>query len=55
MRLLITAILLLAAAAVADVLFFNGENVRAVWQQANDEGQQIKYAIDSFVHKYIFP
>ena len=55
MRLLYMAIVLFAAAGTADVLFYDGENGRAFWQEVNDQGRQMRYAIDSFVHQYILP
>lgn len=54
MRFLIAVVLFLAAAGVADAFFLDGENARAVWQAASDEGQQIRYALDSFMTKRLF-
>jgi hypothetical protein len=54
MRFLIAVLLFLAAAGVADAFFLDGENARAVWQAASDEGQQIRYALDSFMTKRLF-
>jgi hypothetical protein len=55
MRMLMTIIVLIAAAAVVDSLFFDGQYRKAVWEEANYQGQQFRYQIDSTVLKHLFP
>ena len=55
MRFIMTIIVLLAAAEAVDTLYFGGEYRNAVWQEAKDQGQQIRYEINSFVQTAIAP
>jgi len=54
MRFLTAMVLFLAAAGVADAFLFDGENARGAWQPVSDEGQQVRYAIDSFMTEHLF-
>ena len=53
MRTLLKVIGFLAAAVVVDNLWLDGRYSGAVWQEANYQGQQFSYQVDSIVRKVV--
>ena len=53
MRLWITIVLFLGAAAVVDTFYFDGRYRQAVWEEVNYQGQQVGYQVDLLVRKVV--
>jgi hypothetical protein len=46
-------VLFIAAAGVVDAFYFNGRYRHAVWQEINNQGQQLRYQVDLLVSKVV--
>ena len=55
MRFVLTIMAFFAAAEVVDMTCFDGQYGSALWQQAQEQGQQIRYQINSFIQQDIAP
>jgi hypothetical protein len=48
-----TIVLFITAAEVVDVFYFDGRYRQALWQEANNQGQQVRYQVDLLVGKVV--
>jgi hypothetical protein len=46
-------VLFIAAAEVVDVFYFDGSYRQALWQEVNNQGQQVRYQVDLLVRKVV--
>jgi hypothetical protein len=53
MRFWMMIVLFIAAAGVVDVFYFDGRYRRALWQEVNNQGQQVRYQVDLLVSKVV--
>lgn len=55
MRFVLMIIVFFAAVEAVDTLYFDGQYRTVIWQDVKHQGQQIRYQLNSFVHKDIDP
>jgi len=53
MRFWMTIVLFLAAAAVVDTFYYDGRYRQALWQEVNNQGQQVRQQVDLLVRKVV--
>jgi hypothetical protein len=46
-------IVFIGALWVVDAMTFGGRHSAAVWEEANDQGQQVRYQVDLLVSKVV--
>ena len=53
MRFWMKIVLFIAAAGVVDGFYFDGRYRQALWQEVNNQGQQVRYQVDLLVRKVV--
>jgi hypothetical protein len=53
MGIFLKLIVFIGALWVVDAIAFGGRYSAAVWQGANDQGQQVRYQVDSLISKVV--